>query len=156
VKEFTCKGYVFGVAFLKKEENMRYLTAFILATLIAGSSLYASEEEKVNAIVMLNMEKGLADIQKGFLYNSIDLIQSGVAEVQKENASYQDHKVIKAFLPKNKQQMENLAFITSKRIDNAAEEMKSYLALKQMKKAHSAFSDIVNACTDCHTLIRGW
>ena len=35
--------------------------------------------------------------------------------------------------------MENLALITSKRIENAADEMKSYLALKQMKKAHNAF-----------------
>ncbi len=135
---------------------MKRLTTLLFASLLCLGSLHASEEEKVNAIVMLNMENGLASIQKGFLYNNLDLIKSGVEQVQKENASYQNHHVIKAFLPDTKKQMENLAFITSKRIDNAAEEMKGYLALNQMKKAHGAFAEIVNACTDCHTLIRGW
>jgi len=135
---------------------MKKIVQIILASLCAISFLYASEAEKVNAMVMINMENGLANIQKGFLYNNIDLIKGGVEQVQKENTIYHDRTVIKSILPENKKQMENLALITSKRIENATEEMKSYLALKQMKKAHNAFSDIVNACTDCHTLIRGW
>jgi len=134
---------------------MKHYT-LLLTSLALCSSLYASETEKVNAIAMLSMENGLSNIQKGFLYNNIELIQSGVNIVQKENAAYHNRDVLKAILPEGKKQMENLALITSKRIDNATDEMKSYLALKQMKKAHSAFSDIVNACTDCHTLVRGW
>ncbi|AHJ13769.1 MULTISPECIES: hypothetical protein [Sulfurospirillum] len=134
---------------------MKHYT-LLLTSLALCSSLYASETEKVNAIAMLSMENGLSNIQKGFLYNNIELIQSGVDIVQKENAAYHNRDVLKAILPEGKKQMENLALITSKRIDNATDEMKSYLALKQMKKAHSAFSDIVNACTDCHTLVRGW
>lgn len=129
---------------------------FVLASLCTASILNASEAEKINAMVMINMENGLANIQKGFLYNNIDLIQSGVEQVQKENTIYHDRSVIRSILPENKKQMENLALITSKRIENATDEMKTYLALKQMKKAHNAFSDIVNACTDCHTLVRGW
>lgn len=135
---------------------MKTLTKTFLATLCVVSALHATEAETVNASVMLNMENGLANIQKGFLYNNIELIQNGVDQVQKQNVIYHDRKVIKSILPENKKQMENLALITSKRIENATEEMKSYLALKQMKKAHNSFSDIVNACTDCHTLIRGW
>jgi len=135
---------------------MKKLTKTFLATLCVVSALHATDAETVNASVMLNMESGLANIQKGFLYNNIELIQNGVEQVQKQNVIYHDRKVIKSILPENKKQMENLALITSKRIENATEEMKSYLALKQMKKAHSSFSDIVNACTDCHTLIRGW
>ncbi|KFL33988.1 MULTISPECIES: hypothetical protein [unclassified Sulfurospirillum] len=134
---------------------MKHYT-LLLTSLALCSSLYASETEKVNAIAMLSMENGLSNIQKGFLYNNLELIQNGVNIVQKENAAYHNRDVLKSILPENKKQMENLALITSKRIDNAADEMKSYLALKQMKKAHSAFSDIVNACTDCHTLVRGW
>lgn len=130
--------------------------ALLLTSLALCSALHASEAEKVNAMVMLNMENGLANIQKGFLYNNLDLIKSGVDIVQKENATYHNREVIKSILPENKKQMENLALITSKRIENAADEIKSYLALKQMKKAHNAFSDMVNACTDCHTLVRGW
>jgi len=135
---------------------MKTTVKIFLATLCVASVLQATEAAKINAMVMINMENGLANIQKGFLYNNLDLIKGGVEQVQKENAIYHDRKVIKSMLGDNKKQMENLAYITSKRIENATEEMKSYLALKQMKKAHSAFSDIVNACTDCHTLIRGW
>ncbi|MBP6498230.1 MAG: hypothetical protein KA253_06115 [Campylobacteraceae bacterium] len=135
---------------------MKKIIQFVLASLCTASILNASEAEKINAMVMINMENGLANIQKGFLYNNIDLIQSGVEQVQKENTIYHDRSVIRSILPENKKQMENLALITSKRIENATDEMKTYLALKQMKKAHNAFSDIVNACTDCHTLVRGW
>ncbi len=135
---------------------MKKILTLLTASFCIVSALHAADAEKVNAMVMINMENGLASIQKGFLYNNLDMIKSGVDQVQKENMVYHDRKVIKSILPENRKQMENLAFITSKRIENAAEEMKSYIALKQMKKAHSAFSDIVNACTDCHTLVRGW
>ncbi len=135
---------------------MKKIFTLFAAAFCVASTLNAADAEKVNAMVMINMENGLASIQKGFLYNNLDMIKSGVDQVQKENMVYHDRKVIKSILPENRKQMENLALITSKRIENAAEEMKSYLALKQMKKAHSAFSDIVNACTDCHTLVRGW
>ena len=135
---------------------MKKYTKIILASLFIVSVASATEIEKTNAMVMLNMENGLANIQKGFLYNNLDLIQSGVDQVQKENVIFHDRKILKSILPENKKQMENLALITSKRIDNATEEMKSYLALKQIKKAHSSFADIVNACTDCHTLVRNW
>ncbi len=131
-------------------------STLLLASLSLISLLHASEVEKINTMAMLSMENGLANIQKGFLYNNTELIKNGVDQIQKENASYHDRNVIRSILPENKKQMENLALITSKRIANATDEMKSYLALKQIKKAHSAFSDIVNACTDCHTLVRGW
>ena len=97
----------------------------LLTSLALCSALHASEAEKVNAMVMLNMENGLANIQKGFLYNNLDLIKSGVDIVQKENATYHNREVIKQILPENKKQMENLALITSKRIENAADEKSS-------------------------------
>ena len=69
---------------------MKKFLQIILASLCAASFLHASEAEKVNAMVMINMENGLANIQKGFLYNNIDLIKSGVEQVQKENTIYHD------------------------------------------------------------------
>ena len=131
--------------------------AMILASLSLAYSLNAaSEVEKNNAVVMLNMENGLANIQKGFLYNNMKLVQDGIDQVEKENSTYDNRSAIKAFLPEGKKQMENLAFISSKRIENATKEMKYYLSVNQPRKAHNAFSEIVNACTDCHTLVRGW
>ena len=135
----------------------RFQITMLFASLSLICSLHAADEaEKINAVVMLNMENGLANIQKGFLYNNMKLVQEGIEQVEKENSTYNNHNTIKAFLPADKKQMENLAFISSKRIDNASKEMKYYLSVNQPRKAFSAFSDIVNACTDCHTLVRGW
>jgi len=132
------------------------LTMLFTSLSLVYSLNAADQVEKINAMVMLNMENGLANIQKGFLYNNMKLVQEGIEQVEKENSTYDNRDAIKAFLPESKKQMENLAFISSKRIENAAKEMKYYLSVNQPRKAHNAFSDIVNACTDCHTLIRGW
>ena len=135
----------------------KFRITMILASLSLVYSLNAANEvEKINAVVMLNMENGLANIQKGFLYNNMKLVQEGIDQVEKENSTYDNRSVIKAFLPEGKKQMENLAFISSKRIENAAKAMKYYLSTNQPRKAHNSFSEIVNACTDCHTLVRGW
>lgn len=81
---------------------MKKIIQFVLASLCTASILNASDAEKINAMVMINMENGLANIQKGFLYNNIDLIQSGVEQVQKENTIYHDRSVIRSILPENK------------------------------------------------------
>lgn len=135
---------------------MRFSLILLLLSCFFQSTNAAEPTEKINAIIMINMEEGLAKIQKGFLYNNMKLIQEGVEQVEQENSTYENRNAIKAFLPEGKKQMENLAFISSQRINNAAKEMKYYLSISNPRKAHNAFSDIVNACTDCHTLVRGW
>lgn len=137
-------------------KRMKLMMILASLSLVCSLNLNASEAEKINAMVMLNMENGLANIQKGFLYNNMKLVQEGIDQVEKENSTYDNRNAIKAFLPEGKKQMENLAFISSKRIENAAKEMKYYLSVQQPRKAFNSFSDIVNACTDCHTLVRGW
>lgn len=125
-----------------------------LAAMMTASFSYAASD--VNS-VMASMEQGLNNIQKGFLYNSIELIKSGTAQVQKENLIYlKDKKEIQAMLPKGKQQMENVAMITAQRIDQAAVEINSYINLKEMRHAQDAYTSMVKACSDCHTIVRGW
>ncbi len=81
----------------------RFQITMILASLSLVYSLNAAEEiEKINAVVMLNMENGLANIQKGFLYNNMKLVQDGIEQVEKENSTYDNRNAIKAFLQKGK------------------------------------------------------
>lgn len=128
----------------------------LLFSQLCLSTMLCASEVELNAMVMINMENGLASIQKGFLYNNLDLIKKGLDQVSKENMVYQDPKIITSILPESKKHMKNLALSTSKRIENSADEMKVFIELGQIKKAHNSFSDMINACTDCHTLIRGW
>ena len=127
---------------------------FSLAILCSIS--FAETPAELNARTMIGMESGLNNIQKGFLYNNFDLVKYGADQITKENKIYHDRKVIKSILPKGKQQMENIALITSNRVDNSITELKTYIELKDIRKAQDAFVNVVKACTDCHNIIRGW
>lgn len=135
---------------------MKAIKSILLAMILFAGTTYAEDYAAINAKTMIGMESGLANIQKGFLYNNLDLVLYGAEQIMKENAIYHDRKIIKKILPQGKQQMENLAMITSNRIDNAITELKSYIEVKDIRKAHDAYTDIVKACTDCHNIVRGW
>lgn len=134
---------------------MRFLKVFLVGLLFSS---FAFAEDKLPNIseTMMKLENGLNKIQKGFLYNNIELIKNGLEEVQKENLIYHNPKAILPMLPKNKLQMKNAAILTSNRIDNAAKEMKEYIKLKQLRNAYSSYTSMLNACTDCHIIVRGW
>lgn len=133
---------------------MKILKIYLLS-LIATTCIVAQEIPSINS-VMAKLENGLINIQKGFLYNNAELIKVGIDEVQKENLVYHKPQAIKEMLPKDKMHMKNAAILTSYRIENASKELREYLRLGQIRDAHSAFSDIVRACTDCHIIVRGW
>lgn len=108
------------------------------------------------ALNMSQMENGLSNVQKGFLYNAPVLIKGGVSEIHKANALFHNVDATKKYLPKDKQHMSNIAFNAAKRIDSATAEMLMALDKKEYSKAHKSYSDIVTACTACHAVVRGW
>lgn len=126
-----------------------------LLSVVASVTIFAGNIPDISS-VMAKLEDGLINVQKGFLYNNIELIKVGINQVQKENLIYHDPKAILEMLPKDKKQMKNAAILTSYRIENASKELKEYLRLNQIRNAHGAFADIVVACTDCHVIVRGW
>ena len=132
------------------------LTKILLSIAVATTVSFAGTAKEINMKAMAGMESGLNNIQKGFLYNNLDLIKHGSKQISEENSVYHDKKMIKSILPKGKQQMENIAMITSNRIDNALSELKTYIELKDMRKAQDSFIHVVKACTDCHSIVRGW
>ncbi|MBV5321519.1 MAG: hypothetical protein JZU62_07525 [Sulfuricurvum sp.] len=105
---------------------------------------------------MSQMESGLSSVQKGFLYNTPALIKSGVSDIHKANVLFHNMEDTKKYLPKDKQHMSNIAFNAAKRIDSASDDMLKALDKKQYSKAHQSYSEIVNACTACHAVVRGW
>jgi len=131
---------------------MKIMKILALCTLI-GSGAMADDTLATN---MSQMENGLSNIQKGFLYNAPAMIKNGVGEIHKANALFHDMDATKKYLPKDKQHMNNIAFNASKRIDSASAELLNNLEKKQFSKAHAAYSEIMNACTACHAVVRGW
>lgn len=131
---------------------MKIIKILALSALLSAGVM--ADETLVNN--MSQMESGLSNVQKGFLYNTPALIKSGVAEIKKADALFHDMEATKKYLPKDKQHMSNIAFNAAKRIDTASNDLLKALEKKQYSKAHQSYSDIVNACTACHAVVRGW
>lgn len=127
---------------------MKYIQALALTALL-GTSVFAQEGlvEK-----MMDSENGLINIQKGFLYNNVALIKSGVAQIKKANALFKDADATKQYLPHKS----NIAYNAAKNINTAADELEKHIQEKEFTKAQKSFTDIMNACTSCHAIVRGW
>ncbi len=131
---------------------MKMIKMMALAALL-GSAAMANETLALN---MSQMENGLSNVQKGFLYNAPVLIKGGISEIQKANAVFHNADATKKYLPKEKQHMSNIAFNAAKRIDASSNELIKALNKKEYSKASQSYSEIVNACTACHAVVRGW
>ena len=131
---------------------MKIVKILLLSALL---SVGAAADETL-ASNMSQMENGLSSVQKGFLYNTPVLIKEGVSEIQKANALFHNPDATKKYLPKDKQHMSNIAFNASKHIDSASADLLKALDKKEYSKAHKSYAEIVNACTACHAVVRGW
>ncbi len=102
------------------------------------------------------MEQGMTQIQQGFLNNNIKLIEEGTKLVKDGNKLFSDKKVIEEYLPKDKKHMINVAANASKRIELDVSVLELNLEEKAYINAANAYSDILNACARCHSIVRSW
>lgn len=102
------------------------------------------------------MEKGMTQIQKGFLNNNLELIKEGSALVKQGNELFSDKKVIKNYLPENKKHLVNVAAAASERINLDLTVLELNLDEKAYLNAADAYSDMLNACSRCHSIVRSW
>jgi CHAD domain-containing protein len=131
---------------------MKMVKILALSALLSAGTM----ADETLALNMSQMENGLSNVQKGFLYNAPTLIKGGVSEIRKANALFHNVDASKKYLPKEKQHMSNIAFNAAKRIDSASDDLIKALNKKEYSKASQSYSEIVNACTACHAVVRGW
>ncbi|WP_146876932.1 hypothetical protein ACN2EN_10490 [Aliarcobacter lanthieri] len=129
------------------------LVKLLLISSLVGTFLSANDVMQKS---MSTMEKGMALIQKGFLNNNIDLIKEGNKLVNEGNELFSDKKLIVQYLPENKKHMANIAENASKRIALDVAEIEQNLQNKAFIKAGNSYSDMLNACSNCHSIVRGW
>ena len=129
-----------------------------LAKLIIAATLFvvAANANDVMQKSMSTMEKGMTQIQQGFLNNNLGLIKEGTKLVKEGNTLFSDKKVIAEFLPDNKKHMANVAENASKRISLDIAELEANLDNKAYVNAANAYSDMLNACSSCHSIVRNW
>ncbi len=128
---------------------LNILTAAVLTVSIASA-------EDVMKKSMSLMEQGMTQIQQGFLNNNVELIRSGSKLVKEGNSLFSHKDVIVQYLPKDKKHMVNVAANAAKRIDLDVTVLELNLDDKAYINAANAYSDILNACARCHSIVRSW
>lgn len=123
---------------------------------VLAFAITCSNADDVMQKSMSLMEKGMVEIQKGFLNNNLDSIKNGVKLVKDGNNLFSDEKLIAQYLPDNKKHMSNMAENSSKRITKDSAKLEQNLSNKAFLKAADAYSDILNACSSCHSIVRSW
>ena len=91
-----------------------------------------------------------------FLNNNLQLIKDGSKLVKEGNDLFSDKKVISSYLPENKKHMANVAANASTRISLALNVLEVNLDDKAYVNAANAYSDMLNACSSCHSIVRNW
>lgn len=129
----------------------------LVKILVAAALLVvAANANDVMQKSMSIMEKGMTQIQQGFLNNNLQLIKDGAKLVKEGNELFSDKKVIASYLPENKKHMANVAENASKRIALDINVLELNLDDKAFVNAANAYSDMLNACSSCHSIVRNW
>lgn len=129
-----------------------------LAKLIIAATLFVvtANANDVMQKSMSVMEKGMVQIQQGFLNNNLGLIKEGTKLVKEGNALFSDKKIITEYLPENKKHMVNVAENASKRIALDIAGLEANIENKAFINATNSYSDMLNACSSCHSIVRNW
>jgi cytochrome c553 len=129
------------------------LSKILMAGVLSVSFATASDVMKDS---MKLMQDGIEQVQFGFINNNADLIKDGLVMIQKGNDMFSSESVIKRYLPENKKHMVNVAANASKRITADATIIDLNLDDKAYTKAADGYSDMLNACSRCHGIVRSW
>jgi len=129
------------------------LTKILMASIL--SVTFATANETMNTSMTM-MQKGIEQVQFGFINNNEQIIREGLKSITKGNTMFSDEAVIAKSLPENKKHMVNVAVNAAKRIAADATIIELNLDDKAYTKAAEAYSDMLNACSRCHNIIRSW
>lgn len=129
------------------------LSKILMASVI--SVTFATANEILSTSMNL-MQKGMEQVQFGFINNNEQMVREGLKAITKGNTMFSDSAVIEKSLPSNKKHMVNVATNASKRIGADATIIELNLDDKAYLKAAEGYSDMINACSRCHSIIRSW
>jgi cytochrome c553 len=132
---------------------MKKITTILAASILSVTVASANDTLKKS---MDMMQKGIEQVQYGFVNNNKQMILDGLADIKKGNSLFSSRSIIKKSLPSHKKHMVNVAVNTSKRITADATIIELNLDDKAYIKAADGYADMINACSRCHGIVRNW
>lgn len=123
----------------------------LMATLLVLASIQLQANDAFINDKMKLMRDGMVTMQDGFFYNQPQAITNGIGMVR------ESLKIDKAkLLPKNKSNMIGMVERTTSSIENSLKNMEEFVNAKDYANASDEYANIVNRCSICHKIARGW
>ncbi len=137
-----------------------FMKKIISGLLILGCVLGANDEAKISKEridAMRSMEKSMATIQKGFLYNDIRIVEEGVKAL-KERSIHLEPPLRGDELLLNKKETYKYKFTKKQayRMNIYADDLQRDFYNGEKKQAMYAYTKILKQCMSCHSRIRKW
>ena len=129
------------------------LTKILMAGILSVTIASANDVMKDS---MAMMQSGIEQVQAGFINNSTEAIKAGLKQIKQGNSLFSKKEVIVKYLPSAKKHMVNSAVNASKRIHADTTIIELNLDDRAYTKASQGYSDMLNACSKCHGLVRSW
>lgn len=129
------------------------LTKILMAGILCVTVASADDVMKKS---MSLMQSGIEQVQAGFINNSEDAVRAGLKQIEEGNALFSEKNIIAKYLPSAKKHMVNTAVNASRRIKADRTIIELNLDDKAYTKAAQGYSDMLNACSKCHGLVRTW
>jgi len=127
----------------------------LLMVMLIGSGLVADEVlNKSQMKTMQSLEKAMADIQKGFLYNNENVVENGIQELKKNLEDIGSFVIVNEE-DKNFNAPAYAATETSA-ISKLADELSTAYKNGKKDEALASYSKVLNRCVVCHKIIRKW
>ncbi len=127
----------------------------VVMLLLASTYTFAAYTKEDRVADMVAMADGMAEIQKGFLYNSKEMIDAGVVKVRNHAMTIQPPRIGEAL---SRDQTYALMFARKqqRKIDAHAAHLAEKFANDDKFQAMHHFTKILKECTACHVKLRKW
>jgi hypothetical protein len=123
----------------------------IIAVVLSGTMLLAGDTTITATMNLMN--KGLNQVQAGFVNNNRKDILNGIDIIENANSIFTQVDVTK-FIPNNRKTQ-----VTKNIYKNLAQSLKvlkDNVENKRYSAATESYGKVLNTCLSCHTIIRGW
>jgi len=128
----------------------------IVMSLLMSSLSFAAYTKEDRVADMVAMEASMSKIQKGFLYNNNEMIQSGAAELRDKVLTIQPPRVGDKSISRDQTYAFMFARKQQRKIDSHAAKMADRFGSGDKYQAMQHFTKILKQCTACHTKLRSW
>ncbi|WP_304545642.1 cytochrome C [Sulfurimonas microaerophilic] len=123
----------------------------MLALALTSVATFAADTT-ITATMQL-MDRGMQQVQRGFMFNSKSEILKGIETLKNSDAIFKTVDVT-TFIPNN-----NKVRVTQNITNNLSEDLevlKKAIENDEFTTATEKYGKVLNDCVACHTVIRGW